>query len=64
MEKTEPLKAEGKKEEETGSSLFDLVMAQNKDVEEDVVGIQFQSRGEELNDFWRFVNVDCFPTKF
>ncbi|XP_026207071.1 testis-expressed protein 47 isoform X2 [Anabas testudineus] len=36
MEKTDPLKAEEKKEEETGSSLFHLVMAQKKDLEDDV----------------------------
>lgn len=48
MEKTESLKAERKKEEkETKRTLFDLVMAQNKDPEEDVVGIQF--RQEERN---------------
>lgn len=48
MEKTELLKAERKKEEETGSSLFHLVMAQKKDLEEDVVCIQFQTRKKEF----------------
>lgn len=63
MEKTEPLKEERQKEG-TGSSLLDLVMAQNKDLEGDVVGIQFQTKGEESKVLLRFISVDCFPTKF
>lgn len=44
----EEMKAEEEKEDETGTSLFHQLMAQRKDLEEDVVRIKLQTRGEEF----------------
>ncbi len=40
----EEMKAEEKKEDETGTSLFHQLMAQRKDLEEDVVRIELQPK--------------------
>lgn len=43
-QKIDSLKAEEKTEEETGTSLFHHLMAQRKDVEEDMVCMKLQTR--------------------